>query len=123
MSRRKYSPLPFDKIGGRVVIQRRLLVSDAYLKLPAQAKALISLMQVHWRNDKYVAYGVREAAVKIPCDRKTAMKAFDSLVAAGFIAEEGGFYFDNRQQRKSRSWRLTWLPFDYGAPTNDWEGH
>ena len=120
---RKSSPLPFDKIGGRVVIQRRLLTSQAYLELSAQAKALIMLLQVHWRNHKYVAYGVREAAEKIPCDRKTSMKAFDALVDAGFIAEGDGFYFDNRQQRKSRTWRLTWLPFDYKAPTNDWENH
>jgi len=73
---RKKNSLPFDSAGGVVTIQKRLISSPAYLNLCAQAKALIPLLQQHWRNDKPIDYGLREAARLIPCSRKLASRAF-----------------------------------------------
>jgi hypothetical protein len=113
--------LPFDKRGVRVVIQRCLLTSAAYLELSPQAKALVHLMQVHWRPDKPVSFGVREAEQKIPCCRRTAMSAFKELQDGGFIKLIEESRFCSRTQSKTRTWRLTWLPWNSRAPSNEWE--
>lgn len=120
MAKKKKS-LPFDGRGGTVVIQRRLLESGAYLGLSAQAKALLHLLHVHWRNDRAVGFGVREAEQKIPCSRKLAMRAFAELQDAGFIVMVDESLFCSRVHSKTRTWRLTWLPWSYLAPTNQWE--
>jgi hypothetical protein len=121
MARKKQS-LPFDKQqGGVIAIQRRLLESVAYLTLSPQAKALITLLQVHWRNDKPVAYGVREAMAKIPCSKLKARETFTELSEKGFIEMIDEAWFDSRTGSKSRTWRLTWLPWYGKAPTNEWE--
>lgn len=121
MSKRKKNSLPFDKRGGRIVIQRRLLDSKNYLTLPPQGKALLNLMQVHWRNDEPVGYGVREAEGKIPCGRKKAMNSFDELQERGFIIKIDESIFNSRAHSRTRTWRLTWLPYKGKEPTNDWE--
>lgn len=118
---KRKSSLPFDKRGGTVVIQRRLLNSGAYLELSAQAKALAHLMQVHWRPDEPIGFGVREAEKKIPCCRRTAMSAFRELQDGGFIKMVEESRFCSRTQSKTRTWRLTWLPWNCRAPSNDWE--
>ena len=115
------NPLPFDKRGGVVVIQRRLLTSDAYLGLSAQAKALAHLMQAQWRPDQPIGYGVREAEQKIPCCRSIAVRAFKDLQKFGFIEKVDESLFCSRTQSKTRTWRLTWMPWNYRAPTNNWE--
>ena len=113
--------LPFDKRLGVVVTSRYFLESDGYLSLSAQAKALISLMHVHWRNDKSVDYGIREAQQKIPCCNKTAIKTFNELEAKGFIRCVEQSMFSSRTQSKSRSWQLLWLPYKSNPPENDWD--
>jgi hypothetical protein len=121
MGHAKRKSLPFDKRGSRVVMSTHLLKSPAYLSLSAQAKVLMTLMQIHWRNDELVDYGTREAAEKIPCDKKTAMKAFDQLQEQGFITLMEHALFNSRTQSRSRRWRLNWLPFNDQKPTNEWE--
>ena len=113
--------LPFDKRGGVVAIQRRLLKSTAYMGLSVQAKVLLLQMQVHWRPDVPVGFGVREAEATVPCSRKTAMHAFNELRAAGFIKLVDDSLFCSRAKSKTRTWRLTWLPWAYKAPSNEWE--
>jgi len=120
MSRKKNS-LPFDKRGGLLVKRRGMVESVAYSSLSPQAKALIDLMQLHWRNDEPVAYGVREAQEKIPCCRKKAMKSFDELRDNGFIVMIDESLFNSRTHSKARTWRLTWMPYKDREPTNDWE--
>ncbi len=117
----KRSKLPFDSAGGRVVTQRRMLDSPAYLKLSAQAKALIPLMHRYWNPNEPVGYGVRQAQEEIPCSRTLALRVFDELVKAGFIVMVDESLFCSRAQSKTRTWRLTWLPYQQRAPTNDWE--
>lgn len=121
MARSKTQSLPFDKHGGVLVIQRKLIESNAYQALSVHAKALIPALQIHWRNDDPVAYGVREAMRTIPCAHNTARKAFDQLQQNGFIVKVDESIFNSRAGSKTRTWRLTWLPFDYREPTNDWK--
>lgn len=121
MPRKKKNALPYDKAGGICSIQRRLLESNAYLSLSPQAKVLMTLLQVHWSNYKPVDYGVREAEQKISCSRKLAMRAFSELQERGFIAMVNESMWHVRVSQRTRTWRLTWLPFDSKPPTNDWE--
>lgn len=118
---RRGNRLPFDKKGGTVVMLRRLLTSQAYLGLSPYAKALIHLMQVHWSNDDPVGFGVREAEAKIPCSRKTAMRAFRELQERQFIVMVDESIFCSRTQSKTRTWRLTWLPYMSKCPAHEWE--
>ncbi|WP_455921812.1 hypothetical protein [Pseudomonas putida] len=118
----KKKSLPFDNIGGVVVMQRRLLSSSKYLGLSAQAKVLITLLHRHWTPAGPVGFGVRQAEQEIPCSRKLAMRVFDELVEAGFIVMVDESLFCSRTQSKTRTWRLTWMPcWNNRAPTNDWE--
>lgn len=117
----KKGGLPYDRKGGVVAIQNRLLASEAYLRLTPFAKALIPLLQRHWRNDRPVGYGIREAMDSIPCCKTVAMRTFEELQEAGFIVMVDESLFCSRTKSKTRTWRLTWLPFNYCAPTNDWE--
>ena len=121
MSKNKSNKLPFDQRGGRITIQRRLLESESYLSLSPQAKVLMTLLQMHWDNFKPVDYGVREAAKKTPCAFNTAITAFNQLQDRGFIELIDHSVFSSTVGSKSRSWRLTWLPFKSQSPTNDWE--
>jgi len=121
MGRKKKHSLPFDKRGRVVAIGLHVLNSDAYLSLSAQAKSLMLLMHIHWRNEKPVDYGVREAQEKIPCGRKKAIQVFHELQERGFIVMVDESLFNSRTQGKTRSWRLTWLPYMDKFPTNEWE--
>lgn len=120
MSRKK-TTLPFDKRGGTIVFSRFMLQSAVFLKLSPQAKTLMLLMQIHWRPDEPIGYGVREAEQKIGCCRKTAMRSFNELREAGFIRLVDESLFCSRAQSRSRTWRLTWMPWGRLSPTNDWE--
>jgi hypothetical protein len=122
MGGRKKYKIPFDNRGGTVITPRRLYDSRNYLTLTARAKALMPLLHIHWRNDKYVDYGIREASEKIPCDRRTATKAFNTLEARGFITMIEYALFNSRTGSKSRTWRLEWMPSNDQLPTNKWEG-
>lgn len=120
MASRK-NALPFDRRGGVVTVQRRLLQSGAYLALTPYAKVLLHLLQCHWRPTEPVGFGVREAQDLIPCCRSVAMRSFQELQDAGFIAMVEESVFCSRTQSKTRTWRLTWLPWRGAEPTNDWE--
>lgn len=118
----KKSRLPFDKEGGVVAIQRRLLDSPAYLGLSAQAKALLHLMHRHWTPAGPVGFGIRQAQKEIPCSRTLALRVFEELAQAGFIVMVDESLFCSRTESKTRTWRLTWMPcWNNRAPTNDWE--
>lgn len=121
MAKRKRNPLPFDKRGGLVVLLVRMMNSPAFEGLSTPTKALVPFMQIHWRNDKAVDYGVRETMHKLKCSKATAMRAFRELQEAGFIELIDESLFSSRTQSKARTWRLTWMPFDGKPPTHDWE--
>lgn len=118
----KHSKMPFDSVGGVVRMQRRLLTSERFIKLSAQAKALLFLLQRHWTPNGPVGFGVRQAEAEIPCSRATAMKVFKELQEAGFIVLIDDSVFCSRTSSRTRTWRLTWMPcWRNRAPTNDWE--
>lgn len=81
----------------------------------------MSLLQLHWRNDRPIGYGVREAMQKIPCAKGTAQRAFGELQKGGFIELVDESLFNSRTSSKSRTWRITWMPYMDLAPSNEWE--
>ena len=113
--------IPFDQRGGVVVKFRFMMNHPNYLTLPPQAKVLIDLMQEQWRDEKEVYYGIREASEKIPCSRVTAAGAFNILRERGFIVLIDESLFSSRTNSKSRTWRLTWMPWLSRTPTHKWE--
>jgi len=117
----KKHALPFDSRNGRVTNSRYLLESEAYIALTSQAKTLMTLLHIHWRNDKPVDYGLREAQEKIPCCNKKASKVFKELEEKGFIECIEQSSFSSRTTSKSRSWKLLWLPYKGNPPENDWD--
>lgn len=121
MAKNKKPKLNFDQRGGVIVVSRFMRESSAYEAMPASAKVLMDLLQMQWRNDKPVAYGVREAAQKIGCTANTASKAFITLQERGFIVCDTESLFNSRTGSKAREWRLTWMPFFDKKPTHDWE--
>ena len=113
--------IPFETRGGVCVLARQMLNHENYLTLSAQAKVLILLMHEQWRDEKEVDYGIREASEKIPCAMNTAAKALNLLRRRGFIRLVDESMFSSRTNSKSRTWRLTWMPWLSRKPTNDWE--
>lgn len=117
----KGSKLKYDCRGGVMVVSRAMRESYSYQSMSPTAKVLMDLLQMQWRNDRPVAYGVREAGQKIGCKPETAGKAFKVLQERGFIVCETESLFNSRTGSKAREWRLTWMPFDFRNPTHDWE--
>jgi len=118
---RKSTRIPFDKRGGTIVSRRAMYDSPAWLALTPAATKLMALLHIHWRLEKPVDYGVREAMEKIGCAKGTACRAFEELQEAGFIVMVDESLFNSRTKSKSRTWRLTWMPYQGRTPTNDWE--
>ena len=122
MARKKQKPkLGFDQRGGVLVVSRAMRESSTYESMPPETKVLMDLLQMQWRNDRPIAYGVREAAKKIGCAINTATKSFKILQERGFIICENESLFNSKTGSKAREWRLTWMPFEYRKPTHDWE--
>lgn len=121
MSKTKKIRLQFNRRGGVIIFEQRMLKSPAYNQLPAQPKVLMTLMQIHWRHYEPVAYGIREAMAKIPCAKATAQKAFKELEALGFITLMEESLFNSRTMSRSRTWKLNWMPYNDKPPTNEWE--
>lgn len=118
---RKKPKLGYDQRGGVLAVSRAMRESFAYESMPPNAKVLMDLLQLQWRNDRHVAYGVREAAKKIGCKPDTAGKAFNILRERGFIVCADEALFNSKGGSKTREWRLTWMPFEWKNPTHDWE--
>lgn len=118
---KKKLKLGFDSRRGVIVISRGMRETYTYESMPATAKVLMDLLQLQWRNDRPVCYGVREAAQKISCTTNTASKAFKILQERGFIVCQEESLFNSKKGSKAREWRLTWMPFEYRNPTHDWE--
>ncbi|MFZ2406105.1 MAG: hypothetical protein WAW41_13275 [Methylobacter sp.] len=120
MAKKKHK-LEFDHRGGVMVVSRAMRESFAYQSMPPTAKVLMDLLQMQWRNDRPIAYGVREAAKKIGCKPETAGKAFKVLWTRGFLECHEQAFFNTKSGSKTREWKLTWMPFDGRKPTHDWE--
>lgn len=121
MAKKNKIKLDFDQRGGVLAVSRAMRESFAYESMPPAAKVLMDLLHMQWRNDRPVAYGVREAAEKIGCTPNTASKAFRTLYERGFIVCDRESFFNSKSGSKTREWRLTWMPFECRNPTHDWE--
>jgi len=55
------------------------------------------------------------------CNNRTAIAAFDELQERRFIEMVDESFFCSRTESKSRTWRLTWMPFNHQFPTMEWE--
>jgi hypothetical protein len=120
MSKKK-PRLGYDGRGGVLAVSRGMRESITYESMPATAKVLMDLLQMQWRNDKPVSYGIREASAKINCSKETTTKAFNMLIERGFIICSEQSLFNSRTGSKTREWRLTWMPFNFKNPTHEWE--
>ena len=118
---KKRPKLGYDQRGGVLAVSRAMRESKAYESMPATAKVLMDLLQIQWRNDRPVSYGVRESAKKIHCSLTTASSAFQILMERGFIVCHSESLFNSRNGSKAREWRLTWMPFELENPTHNWE--
>lgn len=112
---------PFDRKDGILIIPLTMLKSKNYQTLYPYAQRLMILMQVHWREDRPVAFGVGEAMSLLHCEKRTAMKAFKELQERGFIVKVGESLFNSRTKSKARTWRLTWMPYNWHEPTKEWK--
>lgn len=120
MSKRK-NKLDFNRRGRAVVLDSYMMDSPSFIGLSKEPKILIMLMQQHWKTYEYVDYGIREACKKIPCSKKTAIRAFKELQEKGFIELMKESFFSSRTDSKSRSWKLLWMPFEDKPPENNWD--
>lgn len=121
MAKSKKRKLPFDKRNGVIAIPRHVLESPVYKQLSSQAKALMIQLQIHWRPERPIGFGIREAQQTIPCSRHKAVSVFKELQEAGFIVMVDESLFCSRTESKTRTWRLTWMPWNSRFPTNEWE--
>lgn len=88
------------------------------------SRLLMVYLQMHWKIDKPVSYGVREAAKKLNCTANTACKLFNDLHEKGFIRLNEESIFNIWKGSKPREWRLTWCPYGNGNfPTDEWKGY
>ncbi|MDD5276441.1 MAG: hypothetical protein PHR16_10220 [Methylovulum sp.] len=121
MAKNKKPKLGFDQRGGVIAFSKAMRESCVYETMPATTKVLMDLLQMQWRNDRAVGFGVREAADKIHCTTATASKAFKTLQERGFIVCDAESFFNSKTGSKAREWRLTWMPFLDRKPTHNWE--
>ncbi len=121
MSKKSKSKLPFDGRGGVLAVSRAMRESKTYETMKPASKVLMDLLQMQWRNERLIGYGVREASKKIGCTLNTASKAFNELQERGFIICIDQSSFNSRNGSKAREWQLTWMPYENKPPTNNWE--
>ena len=94
--------------------------SPAYRDLSLVARALLDEFIHIYRPERNgtLSISVKNAAKRLNCNERTAIKAFRELMTHGFIVLIEGHYW---QQRKAREWRLTFEPCNGREPTDDWE--
>ncbi len=118
---RKGHKQPMDNRNGLLMVPITVIQSTNYQTMYPYAQRLMLLMQVHWRGDSPIAFGIREAAKLLNCNKRTAMKAFKELQERGFILMIDESMFNSRTQSRARTWHLTWMPHNWHEPTREWE--
>jgi hypothetical protein len=118
MAQKYKAALKFKEKEGVLVQPILMIKSLAFQNLSAKSAKLLILMQVYWRKDKAIDYGITQVTLSMKCSRSTASALFIELKEYGFIAlvDEADFYAN-----KARSWRLTYRPFLNQEPTHDWK--
>jgi hypothetical protein len=108
-----------------VRLGHNLLSSNAYRALTPNARSLLVELAMldNGGNNGSLYLSVRDAAARIGIvDLRATSRAFDELMALGFIelAQESHFQVKASETSRARCWRLTWLPGPgRKAPTPD----
>ena len=108
-----------------VRLDHSILTSNAYRSLSPNARALLVelVMIYNGENNGSLYLSVRDGAHRLGvADLTAASRAFDDLVALGFIelAQEAHFRVKASEASRARCWRLTWLPGP-GRKAPSWE--
>ncbi len=108
-----------------VRLGHNLLSSNAYRALTPNARSLLVELAMldNGANNGSLYLSVRDAAARMGvADLTAASRAFDELMALGFIdlAQDAHFRVKAAEASRARCWRLTWLPCpSRKAPTWD----
>ena len=106
-------------------LDHRILICNAYRSLNPNARSLLVelVMIYNGDNNGSLYLSVRDAAHRMGvADLTAASRAFDDLVALGFIelTQESHFSIKAADKSRARSWRLTWLAGP-GRKAPSWE--
>jgi hypothetical protein len=95
-------------------LDHRILTSNAYRALTPNARSLLVelVMIYNGENNGSLYLSVRDAAHRMGvADLKAASRAFDDLMALGFIeVTQESRFVPTSETSRARCWRLTWLP-------------
>lgn len=103
------------------IVYRDWFESDAYRSLNCVQRSLLHELHALYlpsRNDVFLS--TRRAAKRLHVNADTARKAFHVLENRGFIKLINGHLW---QQRKARTWRLTFMSYNNREPTDDWAAY
>ena len=109
---------PFQRSGQFHRIYRDMFESDAYRSLRCVERCLLHELHALYlpsRNDVFLS--TRDASKRLCVNADTARKAFHVLENRGFIKLTNGHLW---QQKKARTWRLTFMSYNNREPTDDW---
>lgn len=98
-----------------VRLDYRILTSNAYRALSPNARSLLVEVAMLYNGDNNgsLYLGVRDAAHRLGvADLTAASRAFDDLMALGFLqmTQDAHFAIKAGETSRARCWRLTWLP-------------
>ena len=101
-------------------IYRWMFRSPAYRTLkPVERCILHELMfRYNGENNGDIGLSIREAAGCVHCSKETAQKAFDRLLALGFVRIKQKGSFDLKSRHSTR-WILTGEEYNGALPTKD----
>lgn len=108
-----------------VRLDHRILTSNAYRSLSPNCRSLLVelVMIYNGENNGSLYLSVRDGAHRMGvADLTAASRAFDDLVALGFLelAQEAHFRVKASETSRARCWRLTWLSGP-GRKAPSWE--
>ena len=102
----------------RIVVPFIVLQCQAYRSLSPKARALMTLLQMYWFNNKPTDMGVRQAAEYLNISIGTAGKAFAELEHAKFITVDSFSYRNiSKGINLTKSYILNWMPYEYKPPS------
>lgn len=98
-----------------VRLDYRILTSNAYRSLSPNARSLLIEVAMLYNGDNNgsLYLGVRDAAHRLGvADLTAASRAFDDLIALGFLqmTQDAHFAIKAGETSRARCWRLTWQP-------------
>lgn len=109
-------------------LPHRILISESYRSLDPTARSLLTELTMieNGKNNGSLWLSVSDATDRLGLsDDRPAMRAFDDLQDRGFIrmTKDAHFSIKTAETSRARCWRITWLPFDRKAASNDWQSY